>query len=150
MPSAGSPSAAALRAMAAHETLFRWSYGLAADDAHSLRSSRTARRVLGDIRPDAARHKLEDIRLLFARIRDWDVTDCLRTIRVPVTVAAGDRDPIIRYEHSCELAGVIPGVRLVTFAGTGHTFFAESLEAFHCCLHTWLKGFIVSREAAAS
>jgi pimeloyl-ACP methyl ester carboxylesterase len=128
----------ALWTMAAHDTVFRWSYGLAAASARMLVTSAMARRVLHAMRPDVIRHNPAALRLLFARIRDWDVTDRLRTIRVPVLIAGGDRDPIIPYEHTRSLAEVIPGSRLVTFAGTGHTFFAEALEAFHACLHSWL------------
>jgi pimeloyl-ACP methyl ester carboxylesterase len=127
-----------LRTMTAHDTLFRWSYGLAAARARSLWSSPTGRRVLAAIRPDAARHDLSAIQLLFARIHTWDVTDRLRTMRVPVIIAGGDRDPIIPYEHTRTLADLVPGARLVTFAGTGHTFFAECPEEFHACLQTWL------------
>jgi pimeloyl-ACP methyl ester carboxylesterase len=129
----------ALRTMVHNDRMFRWSYGLAAASGRSFRSSKTARRVLRDLRSDATRLDLQDIQLLFSRIHDWDLTGTLRTIRVPVTIAGGDRDPIIRYQHTRELADVIPGAQLVTFAGAGHTFFAECLEAFHACLQTWLS-----------
>ena len=126
----------ALRTMAANNTFFRWSYSLAAADAHSLLSSKVARRVLGNIRPTAARSDLKDIRLLFASIHDWDVTDCLRTIRVPVTIAAGDRDPIIRYKDSCALADAIPAAACDVHRRRPHVF--RGIPGIVSCLFAYL------------
>ncbi len=137
----------ALRTMTANDWLFRRAYSLAASDSGALMQSATARQVLSMLREDAARQDREGIRLLLASIRDWDVTETLRNIRVPVVIAGGARDPIIPYRHTRELASLIPVARLVTFPGMGHTFFAEHLHEVHACLQTWLDELVIRAAA---
>jgi pimeloyl-ACP methyl ester carboxylesterase len=45
--------------------------------------------------------------------------------RVPVTVVTGDRDRVVPPQLGLELAGEIPGARLVTVAGAGHALMLE-------------------------
>lgn len=137
----------ALRTMTASGWLFRRAHSLTAGNARALMKNATAREVLTGLRPDAACQDREVMRRIFASIRAWNVTDVMRTIRVPVVIAGGDRDPIIPYSHTLELAELIPTARLVTCSGMGHTFFDEHLDEFHACLQTWLDG-VLMQEAA--
>ena len=49
-----------------------------------------------------------------------DQSDRLSTIRVPVTVVAGEVDAIIPPERAREMAAAIPGARLEMLPATGH------------------------------
>jgi pimeloyl-ACP methyl ester carboxylesterase len=136
-----------LRTMTASDWLYRRAYSLAAAHARPLMTSATARVVLTALRADAARQDRESLRLLLASIRDWNVAERLGTIRVPVVIAGGDRDPIIPYSHTLELARLIPGARLVAFPGMGHTFFGEHLPEFHASLVTWFDEILTQAAA---
>jgi pimeloyl-ACP methyl ester carboxylesterase len=110
-------------------------------------ASEIARDVLRAVREDALHQDREAMQQLFATIRGWDVTAMMRTIRVPVIIVGGDRDPIIPYSHTRELAAMIPTARLVTFPRMGHTFFAEHLPKFHTCLRSWLNDLVMKQAA---
>ena len=49
-----------------------------------------------------------------------DQSDRLSTIKVPVTIVAGEADAIIPPERAREMAAAIPGARLETLPATGH------------------------------
>jgi proline iminopeptidase len=59
----------------------------------------------------------------------WTVMDRLAEIRVPTLVIAGRDDFIFPPEHQAELAGGIPGARLVIIDGAGHNPQMEQLDA---------------------
>lgn len=89
---------------------------------------------------DAARHDPTELALLFAAIRGFDLRPRLAEITAPVTIAGGDRDPLIPFRHTQNMAAEIPNAHLVTLAGSGHLFFDECLEQFQTRLCDWITG----------
>jgi pimeloyl-ACP methyl ester carboxylesterase len=87
---------------------------------------------------DAGRHDPAILAKLMANIRRFDIRPLLDGICAPTLIAGGDRDPIIRYEHTCELASEIRGAELVTFRDVGHLFFVECSDLFQHVLEDWI------------
>lgn len=87
---------------------------------------------------DARRHDPAILANLLADIRRFDIRPLLSGIRVPTLIAGGDCDPIIRYQHTCELASEIRGAELVTFRHVGHLFFVECSDLFQHVLEDWI------------
>ncbi len=69
-----------------------------------------------------------------------NLLDEVCTIACPVLVVAGDRDPVIPYNHQQQYAAMLPNARLVTLPGTGHVPFAEAPATFKKELIDWLCG----------
>lgn len=129
----------ALAWMAGGDWRYLGACSLAAARPLGLVRNTTARQVLGRVRQDATQHDGENLRLLMASIRSWDVAERFRAIRVPVLLAGGDRDSVIPYRHTCELSEIIPTARLLTWPGLGHTFFGDELPQVQACLQSWLE-----------
>ncbi len=97
-----------------------------------------AKSLLSAVARDAKQQRAIVLASLFASIRQFDICLRLGGIRVPVLIAGGNCDPIIRYQHTGELASAIRGAELVTFRGVGHLFFAECPELFQEVLEDWI------------
>ena len=64
-----------------------------------------------------------------AAIRDADLTATARALAVPTLCMVGDLDGSTPPALVAELAGLVPGARLVTIAGAGHLPCVEQPEA---------------------
>ena len=64
-----------------------------------------------------------------AAIRDADLTEAARGIRVPTLCMVGDADGSTPPDLVAELAGLVPGARLATIAGAGHIPGVEQPDA---------------------
>lgn len=71
-------------------------------------------------------------------VRDFDVSERLRDLRVPTLVICGADDAIIPAENSRELARRIPGAELVVIPAAGHVFFVEEPDATNRALLEFL------------
>ena len=67
-------------------------------------------------------------------------------IDMPVFVANGDSDPMIRPHYSYLLAGLIPGAQLKIYPDSAHGFLFQHHEAFAADVHAFLDR-AVSRES---
>lgn len=105
-----------------------------------------AKLLLSVVARDAKRQRAFVLAGLFAGIRRFDIRTRLGRIRVPVLIAGGNCDPIIRYQHTGELASAIRGAEMVTFRGVGHLFFAECPELFQEVLEEWIDRHCTLRE----
>jgi pimeloyl-ACP methyl ester carboxylesterase/predicted glycosyltransferase len=56
-----------------------------------------------------------------AQISKDDVYDLLGQIRTPTLIFHGTEDPVVPYRHGERFAKAVPGARLVTFDGGGHS-----------------------------
>jgi pimeloyl-ACP methyl ester carboxylesterase len=129
--------AAGYRVMAGQPWLFEeclLAHATKTIDRRSLRVAASLRSAAQDAQRQEARAMAE----LFARIRQFDIRPLMSQIRVPVVIAAGNRDPIIPFQHTCAIASAIPQARLVTFEGAGHLFHLECPDAFHTLLLDWV------------
>ena len=61
----------------------------------------------------------------------FDASERVSQIRLPTLVLVGELDRVIPPEEGRELAGRIPGARLMSVAGTGHLSYAERPDAFN-------------------
>lgn len=50
----------------------------------------------------------------------WDSRTRAEQVRVPTLIVHGDHDEVVPYRMGQEIAGIIPGARLVTLRGRGH------------------------------
>jgi non-heme chloroperoxidase len=66
----------------------------------------------------------------FAGFINMNFTEALRSLRVPVLVASGDRDAFFPLEHALRLHHAIPGSQLLVYQGGGHAFHWEEPETF--------------------
>ncbi|NJB86381.1 pimeloyl-ACP methyl ester carboxylesterase [Lewinella marina] len=94
--------------------------------------------TLAAIFPDVRRHNIRDQRALFRYLLDMDLMDEIEDIQTPTLVIAGDRDPIIPYEHQCAYAGRLPNCEFLSLEGVGHVSFAEAPETFRHAVLNWL------------
>lgn len=83
---------------------------------------------------------------LFANIRRFDIRPLLGDMCVPTLIAGGDLDPIVPYQHTCELASTIPGAELIAFQGVGHLFFVECSTYCQQMLEDWVDRHCSSHE----
>jgi proline iminopeptidase len=65
-----------------------------------------------------------------ARLPGYDLRPLLRELAVPTLVLHGERD-FIPIDVAREVAGAIPGARLVVVPGAGHFTYAEQPDAVH-------------------
>jgi len=65
-----------------------------------------------------------------ALLRELDLRDAARAVRVPTRVIAGDRDTIARPQAAAWLAGALPHARLTVVAGAAHAPFLSHADAF--------------------
>jgi 3-oxoadipate enol-lactonase len=74
-------------------------------------------------------------------IRDADLTDSAKRIRVPTLVVTGDQDLTAPPEMARELASLIPGAEVEIVAGAGHLPCIEKPEALRALIDVHLKEF---------
>ncbi len=72
-------------------------------------------------------------------IRDADLTEGAKQIRVPTTVLVGDQDLSTPPDLARELAGLVPGARLEIIAGAGHLPCIEKPAATRALIEAHLK-----------
>jgi pimeloyl-ACP methyl ester carboxylesterase len=60
--------------------------------------------------------------------------DLIATIRAPVTIVNGGRDPVVRPELDMKLRALWPQARAVPFADAGHAPFLEEPARFNALL----------------
>jgi pimeloyl-ACP methyl ester carboxylesterase len=64
----------------------------------------------------------------------------LATIKLPVTIADGDHDEIIKSEHTHQIAGSIEGARLVILPKVSHFAMLQDPSGFNAALRAFIKG----------
>jgi pimeloyl-ACP methyl ester carboxylesterase len=74
-------------------------------------------------------HSAEEIQRRAGAIAGWDVSEAIRSIRVPTLVITGAQDILVPVENSRRIAERIPGARLALIEGGGHIFFLEQADA---------------------
>jgi pimeloyl-ACP methyl ester carboxylesterase len=74
-------------------------------------------------------HSAEEIQRRMAAIAKYDVSEAIRSIRVPTLVITGAQDILVPVENSRRIAQRIPGARLALIEGGAHIFFLEQAEA---------------------
>jgi pimeloyl-ACP methyl ester carboxylesterase len=74
-------------------------------------------------------HPAEEIQRRMAAIAKYDVSEAIRSIRVPTLVITGAQDILIPVENSRRIAERIPGARLAMIEGGAHIFFLEQTDA---------------------
>lgn len=72
-------------------------------------------------------------------LADFNYTDRLHTVRVPVLVACGSEDPRATPEESRRIAALFPDGRYQEFTGARHVPNVEQPEAFNRVLIDWLR-----------
>ena len=65
--------------------------------------------------------------------------DDLKTIRCPITIAAGQYDQFIKHKHSELMARLIPGAKLVIIPGVSHGGPLQDPILFHEAIMQWLN-----------
>lgn len=81
--------------------------------------------LLARLRSEFASHDPRSLVTVLAALRDLDISAGLGTIRVPVWVAAGGRDPLVPINEARRIAAAIPTARLTEYGSAGHLFFRE-------------------------
>jgi len=112
---------------------------LLANTAGLDRLSLESDKLLGLVTRDARQQDPAVLADLFGGIRRFNIHPLLDSIRVPVLIAGGNRDPVIPYEHTCELASAVRGAELFTFRNVGHLFFIECPGMFQQTLEDWIE-----------
>ena len=64
----------------------------------------------------------------------------LGTIKIPVTIADGEHDEIIKPEHTKQISAEIPGARLLILPDVSHFAMLQNPEQFNAALFKFLKG----------
>jgi pimeloyl-ACP methyl ester carboxylesterase len=95
--------------------------------------------TLRAIFPDVRQHDIEGQRALFRYLLDMNLMDEIDHIHTPTLVIAGDRDPIIPYDHQRAYAERLPNAELMTLTGVGHVAFAEAPRRFRGAIRDWLE-----------
>ena len=73
-------------------------------------------------------HPAEEIQRRIAAIAQYDVSEAIRTLRVPTLVITGAQDILMPVENSRRIAERIPGSRLALVEGGAHIFFLEQAD----------------------
>lgn len=100
--------------------------------------------MLEPMRLDAVQHNWEHIRWLFAAIADLDIQPLLPRIHVPVSIIAGEKDPIVPMHQAFLLKSHIPEASLEILPGVGHMVLAECSVVYQRLLTNWIKSPISS------
>ncbi|HVR29497.1 MAG TPA: alpha/beta fold hydrolase [Thermoanaerobaculia bacterium] len=74
-------------------------------------------------------HPAEEIQRRMAAIGQYDVSEAIRSLRVPALVITGAQDILVPVENSRRIAERIPGARLALVEEGAHIFFLEQPEA---------------------
>jgi pimeloyl-ACP methyl ester carboxylesterase len=88
--------------------------------------------------PNVRRHDIEAQRAWFRYLLDMNLMDEHHCIEHPTLVIAGDRDPVIPFEHQQAYANMLPNAELAILPGVGHVPFAEAPEDFRNLVLGWL------------
>ncbi|HEU4407784.1 MAG TPA: alpha/beta hydrolase [Polyangiaceae bacterium] len=120
------------------EPAYRWLSSTLAGDPGAYLRYPGLREAFGEAVEDARRHNFGALAHLLRAIRELDVSADVGSIRAPTLLLAGDRDPVVSFRHSRELAARIPGARLVPFKGAGHMMFFERPQSFRQVVTSWL------------
>jgi len=91
----------------------------------------------------ASRTSRDGVEAAARMINEADNRDLLTAFACPVSVFAGEVDPVVTRERTDELAAAIPGADLVTIVGAGHAPYLEKPAEYNAALGTFL-----SREVA--
>ena len=83
-------------------------------EPHSLKTIEDGIRWMGETSPEIYIDALQQI----GKDNVWDL---LPRVSVPTLILHGTRDPVVPYSHACRFAEAVPGARLVTFEGGGHS-----------------------------
>lgn len=71
---------------------------------------------------------------VFAEMQGFRPADSFAGLRIPVLLVHGDKDDLVPYAGSVELAKRIPGAELATVRGAGHGFHAEPGTGTACMI----------------
>jgi pimeloyl-ACP methyl ester carboxylesterase len=82
-------------------------------------------RALATMHEAVQQHDPSTLQHLFAAIRSIDAAADLQTVRVPVCVIGGTRDPVIQLSETQYIADTLPTGSLYLLEDAGHMFFAE-------------------------
>lgn len=82
--------------------------------------------TLKHVFPDVRKHRVPAQRAFCRYLLEMDLFDEIDRIRQPVLVVAGEKDPIIPFEHQEECAEALPAGELLALPGVGHLAFAEA------------------------
>lgn len=74
-------------------------------------------------------HSPQEIQRRMAAVAQYDVSEAIRSIRVPTLVITGAQDILVPVENSRRIAERIPGARLALIEGGAHIFFLEQADA---------------------
>lgn len=80
----------------------------------------------------------------------FNTEDRVGEIKAPTLIITGDRDIIVPYENSLNLAARIPDSKLVITEGGSHTFFIERAEEFNRAVMEFIEGAISHQQSAIS
>lgn len=95
--------------------------------------------TIRNVFPDVKHHPIAGQRAWGRFLLGMNLLDELDRIECPVLVIAGNRDPVIPYEHQKTYSELLPDATLVTLAGGGHVAFGEAAEAFETYLLSWFR-----------
>ncbi len=84
-------------------------------------------------------HDLDEVVGSMASIRGFDITEQLRSVKCPVLVMSGTKDPIIPHEEAEHLASNLQIHELYRLEDCGHLFFAEAGDETFGKMNEWLK-----------
>lgn len=97
--------------------------------------------TLRAIFPDVQQHSIAAQRALFRYLLEMDLMDEIDRIQTPTLVIAGDRDPIIPYDHQRAYADRLPQSEFLSLEGVGHVSFAEAPATFKHAVLSWLARY---------
>jgi len=90
-------------------------------------------------RPEGYQHLVQRMTQMWSTEPHFS-RDALASIRVPVAIADGDHDEIIRPEHTRDLAAAIRGARLIMEPGVSHFAMLQDPDRFNADLLQFLAG----------
>lgn len=120
------------------EPTYRWLSSTLAGDPKSYLRYPGLREAFGEAVEDARRYDFGALAQFLRAIRGLNISADVAAIRAPTLLIAGERDPVISFRHSCELAARIRSARLVPFKGAGHMIFFERPAMFRRTVDEWL------------
>ncbi|TXF91185.1 alpha/beta hydrolase [Neolewinella aurantiaca] len=95
--------------------------------------------TIRNIFPDVRRHDPEGQRIWFYYLLKMNLLDETCVIDCPVLVIAGDKDPIIPFEHQVKYASLLPNAETLVLPGVGHVAFGESPDQFREAVLKWFS-----------
>jgi len=87
----------------------------------------------------ASRTSRDGVEAAARMISEADNRDLLATLACPVSVFAGEVDPVVARERTDDLVAAIPGADLVTITGAGHAPYLEKPGEYNAALGTFLS-----------